>query len=101
MSEMVAWQRNPHAVTAAVGDEIIFLHEEEGIYYRLNAVGAVVWNALEEPRTLEQLVEAVCAEYDVEAETARADLRELTTTLSAKGLVEEIGRAADTEPGGD
>ena len=47
----------------------------------LNECGSTVFKALEQECTKEDLVQAVCAEYDVDAETAAADVEEFLDQL--------------------
>lgn len=54
-----------------------------------NAVGAAVCRRLAEPATKEELLEAVCEEFTVDAETAREDLEEFLTLLRGADLLEE------------
>jgi hypothetical protein len=87
MNDSTVLQRNPQAVSAEVGGEIIFLHEGDGVYYSLDGVGAFIWKTLENPRTLGELVQAVVDEYDVGETEAREDLAALATELAARGLL--------------
>jgi hypothetical protein len=87
MNDAVKLQRSAQAVTAEVGEEIIFLHEGEGVYFSLDGVGAFVWKNLEAPRTYRELVDLVLEEYDVEEELLRADLTALMAEMVAKGLL--------------
>lgn len=57
--------------------------------YTLNAVGAVVWAALEEPRTAGELADRVAAEFEVGEAVARADVARFLRTLLEEGMVEE------------
>jgi hypothetical protein len=57
--------------------------------YTLNAVGAVVWAALEEPRTAGEIADRVAAEFEVGQDVARADVVHFLKTLLEEGMVEE------------
>jgi hypothetical protein len=87
MNDSTILLRNPQAVSAEVGGEIIFLHEGDGVYYSLDGVGAFVWKNLENPRTLGDLVRAVGDAYDVGEAEAREDLAALAIELAARGLL--------------
>lgn len=87
MNNSTVLQRNLQAVSAEVGQEIIFLHEGDGVYYSLDGVGAFVWKTLERPRTLGELVQAVVDEYDVNEAEAGEDLAVLATELTTRGLL--------------
>jgi Coenzyme PQQ synthesis protein D (PqqD) len=75
-------------VSAEVEGESVILNLADGVYYGLDGVGARVWELLRQPRTLEELCDAVTAEYEVDADMARHDLLELLGELSARRLVE-------------
>lgn len=55
--------------------------------YTLSPVAARVWTLLDGERSLEQIVETICAEYDVEHDQAAADVAELVTDLEKVSLV--------------
>ena len=56
--------------------------------------GYVIWQKLCEGDCSEgELVKSLCAEYEVDGETAAADVREFLSRLSELGLVSEV--AAD------
>lgn len=53
-----------------------------------NEVGAFVLDALREEISGEQLLEKVLAEFDVDAQTAEQDLKELLQTLDKLALLD-------------
>ena len=65
MSPRVAWQE--------VGGEAIVLDVTTGRAVGLNEVGSFIWRNLDR-LDLSQLVDAVVSEFDVDEQTARADL---------------------------
>jgi hypothetical protein len=68
--------------------EMILLQLESGNYFSLNEVGALVWNQLEAPRTVQQLCDRVCAEYDVDAQVCVRDVTQLIQHLLKEQMVE-------------
>ncbi|MGH9510133.1 MAG: PqqD family protein [Terriglobales bacterium] len=78
-------------VSCTLQDEAVVLHLGKGVYYGLNPVGATVWNALQEPKTIEQLVHLVTSEYQVPAGECERDLLTLLARLQEAGLVEVVG----------
>lgn len=56
----------------------------------LNESGAFLWNQLAEEKTEEELVSALLEEYDTDAETAAADVKEFLRALAEKGVVSEL-----------
>lgn len=77
----------PDVVARSVGDETILLDLETGTYFTLNAVGAVVWKALEAKTGLDAIVDEVLDRFEVDEATARADIDEYLAALVAEGLV--------------
>lgn len=53
----------------------------------LNDTGRFLWEQLQEEKTLEQLVQATTAEYDVAAEDAAKYIEEFVKKLSENGFL--------------
>jgi len=79
------------AKTVAPAEEIdgttVLMNRENGGLYGLNPVAARVWEWLQEPRTLPELVELLTGEFDVDVETAEVDLKLLLGELRGRGLI--------------
>jgi hypothetical protein len=54
----------------------------------LSETGAVLWKKLEAGSTMDELAAAILDEYDVDEETAMADIQEFVAAVSEKGLIE-------------
>lgn len=80
----------PRFVSAEVGEEIILLHLENGIYFGLDTVGARIWRLLETPTTVREIEKVLLEEYDVEAERCYEEVLRLLNDLIDEGLVETI-----------
>jgi len=77
-----------HQVSCDLAGEAAILEMTSGIYYGLNAVGARVWDLIQEPKRVSEVCATLLEEYDVEAERCQRDLLALLEELVAKGLVE-------------
>lgn len=55
----------------------------------VNEVGVTIWNMLQEEITMDELVRGVLAEYEVEEEVARKDIREFLGQLVKSGILDE------------
>ena len=84
----------PGCLATALGDEIVVLNLESGVYYGLNPVAACVWSRISTPCSLRELVAAVEDEFDTGGHDTESDVRNLLDTLSGHGLVTEVGVAA-------
>jgi hypothetical protein len=72
---------------AELGDELVALDPHAGECFGFNSVAASVWRHLDQPRSFEDLRDALLDEYEVEAERCTSELRELLGDLLSKGLV--------------
>ena len=54
----------------------------------VNEVGALLWKKLEEGATEEELLAAVLAEYEVDAETASKDIKDFLNKLDHHKILE-------------
>jgi hypothetical protein len=57
------------------------------MYFGLEGVGSTIWNAVHAAASLREVVDQVVLEYDVERDTAAADLLSLAAELVDKGIV--------------
>lgn len=73
-----------------VDDERVVLDRETETYYGLNAVGAFLWERLEEPRTVEELEAATATEFDVTKAECRDDIHEFLIDLQEADLIERV-----------
>jgi hypothetical protein len=75
-------------VSADLGEEVAILHLENGVYYGLDAVGARIWDLIQEPKRVDELQNSILMEYDVEPGRCKSDLLDLLEELEGQGLVE-------------
>lgn len=81
--------QSTRCVSTEVGAETVLLHLDEGMYFGLDPVGMVIWEAMAaEGTTLDGLTGAVCAAFDVGPETAERDIRDFLAKLEDHKLVE-------------
>lgn len=84
---MRRFQRDPRLPFQEVEGEAVIVVPGRRELHQLDEVGTFLWNALKEPRTLEDLVGEVCEGFEVEAGVAERDIREFLEKLEGKGLL--------------
>lgn len=72
-------------VVIPLGERVV---EFNGIM-TLSESGAILWKEMEKSVLLEDLVRVLLKEYNVDEETAKADILEFVSALREKGLFEE------------
>ena len=67
---------------------IVILSLKDGMYYELKEVAARVWDLIQQPRSIQAVLDTLLEEYEVEAGRCEADLIALAEDLSKRGLVQ-------------
>src|ERR1019366_2676933 len=74
-------------ISRELDGETVLLNLETGIYFGLDSVGSDMWRAIKTAGALSDAVDAVRAQYDVDAATLGDDLLRLANDMLAKGLL--------------
>lgn len=90
-------RRSADVVCRQVGPESILVPVRGTVgnldfVYTLSPVAARIWSLLDGAKTLDEVIDAVCSEYEVDRETAMADVAELLSSLEEAKLVAETAR---------
>jgi hypothetical protein len=68
--------------------EMVLLNLATGVYFGLDPIGTRIWELIDAHRSTDEIVSAVTAQYEVDAETCRADLGRFFQALRDNELVE-------------
>lgn len=63
---------------------VVVLHFDSGKYYSLNHTGSLIWKSILNNVPLDDIVEQLCSVYEVERDTARADVHEMIHLFQEK-----------------
>ena len=78
---------SPDLVSTDMDDEVVMMSIEKGEYYGIGGVGSHVWSLLQNPITMNEIMETVCPEYEVSEKTCRSEIETFIDELIKKGLV--------------
>ena len=81
-------RRNPDLLAVEMDGDLVMMSIERGEYFGVGGIGTRIWELLEQPRTFDGLVEAICAEYDVAETTCRADAAGFLDQLAANAMIQ-------------
>lgn len=70
-------------------EQQILLDPSSGQYYTLNEVGSRIWELSDGARSVSEIVDIVCQEYDAPRERVEADAIELLEELAGEKLIVE------------
>jgi len=78
---------NPSVVGRMVDGEAVLVLPDQGQVKVLNPVGARIWSLADGSRSIAQIAQVICGEYEVDPQQAQADALEFFTNLENKGVV--------------
>lgn len=67
--------------------QTVLLRLEDGGYYALDEVGAMIWDLCDGERAVGHIVAALCEEFDAPESTVRADVLEFIADLRRERLL--------------
>ena len=79
--------RNPEVCAAGLDGEICLFEPVKAEYLNLNSTGSAIWNLLEEPTELDDLVEALQKRYDVDLNTCRQQTEAFLGEAFKRGML--------------
>ena len=74
-------------VAADLDGTKVMMSIENGKYYNLDKIGTQIWELLESPRTIGDIVTTLLPEYEVDKETCLAHVCSFLRKMADKGLV--------------
>ena len=72
MSNLIRRQEN--MIEASIDGETVMMNADSGHYYGLDSIATRIWQLLETPQTLQDLVNALVKEYEVTPEQCESDV---------------------------
>jgi hypothetical protein len=70
--------------------QTVLLRVDDGSYYTLDEVGAVIWELCDGSRTTGEIVDAVCDAFDGPPEQVGSDVLDFVTELLAERLLDRV-----------
>ncbi len=81
--------RSSAIASRLLGGEMMIMSAADSTFFTLNPVATVIWQAADGRTPLSEIVAAqVCAEFDVDPETAQRDVERFVDQLSSHGILQ-------------
>ena len=80
-------QRDPAQEFSKIDDEVVMLSLKNGEYYALDPVGSRIWELLEKPQSVQDLIEKLIEEFDVNEEVCKKETVHYLCELKNKELL--------------
>ena len=81
-------KRKQDQLFSEIDGEVVMLSVENSEYYGMDKVGSQIWQLIEKPVTLKQLIGMLMDEYEVSEEQCKEDTLKFIEQLMEKDLVE-------------
>jgi hypothetical protein len=94
ISELVLIVATKDQSSCPLGDDTVILDMKAGLYFSLNNVGAMIWQLVQQPKSVKELREAILETFEVEREVCERDLQALLSDLATRNLIEIRDAAA-------
>jgi hypothetical protein len=87
MPDDARWRRDPRLPFQEIQGQAVVVVPSRRELHELDETATFLWAALAKDRSVADLVDALCGEFEVDGPTAEADVREFLSSLEKKGLV--------------
>lgn len=74
-------------ISSDLGDELMMMNIDRGVYIGLNPMGAEIWRLIETPRASDAICAALVDRFEVDPATCRAEVDAFIDKMAARGLV--------------
>jgi len=83
-------KRSTEPLQAGLDDEVVMMSVEKGSYYGLDPVGARIWEILESPKQVSDVVADLLEAYEVEKEVCERETVAFLQSLIDEDLAEIV-----------
>ena len=80
-------ERNPEICAAALDGEVCLFNPQSAVYLNLNSTGSIIWNLLEAPTALDELISNLQARYAVDSDICRSETESFVSEALEKGML--------------
>jgi len=88
IEETTMLRRNPDQEFSKIDDEVVMLSKKNGEYYALNSVGSRIWEIIENPITVKEVLDKLNAEFEIGHDICATQTIELLNEMNKKSLIE-------------
>ena len=81
--------RGSEHVETRVGDQTLMMSVAHGKYYSVDATAGRIWEMIEQPIALSEVVSTLMREYDVSSDECEAEVKSFVGDLLSNGLALE------------
>jgi hypothetical protein len=81
------YKRLDQVLSTRINDDMVLLDAEGGYYHHMNPTGSAIWEALERPLEISQLVSALRTQYRIRNANIDSEVEAFLQELLGMGLI--------------
>ena len=81
-------QRNTDVIAAEADKDLVMVSITNGSYYGVSDVGRDIWEAIEQPKKIVDLIDDLCTFYDIDEASCREQTLSFLETLLSERLLQ-------------
>ena len=85
--ESTAVERSDNLIFREIDDEVIIISQDRRTMHMLNETASLIWRCVGRAKTLDEMVECMCQEYDVARDKAADDVSKALNEMRTKKLL--------------
>jgi len=82
-----SFRLNDHTLVSNINNDLVFFDTDKGMYYGVNSIGAVLWEHIQQQKTLGELIATLLERFDVNEERCWQDVTKVLDQMIAKQLI--------------
>ncbi len=82
--------RNPKIIHSTIDDEIVLFSGDTNSYFNLNRTGSIIWELIENPISVQGLINQIAARFKIDPSEITSDVMEYIIPLENKGIIKKI-----------
>ncbi|GAB3508611.1 PqqD family peptide modification chaperone [Emticicia fontis] len=80
--------KNNNLPTTILDDELIMMDIEKGNYINLNKTGNIIWQYIEPPISVEDIIQKLVEKYNIDADVCTSDTIQYLEHMHTIGLIQ-------------
>ena len=79
--------KSTELLASELDGELVMMDVESGKYYGLNGMGSVIWNMIDDPKSVSEICLQLEKEYDVEKETCEQEVMAFLNSMDKEKML--------------
>jgi hypothetical protein len=80
-------QRDPDVLAAEADKDLVMVSIANGLYYGVSEVAREIWEAIEQPTKISDLIDSLAGTYDIDPMTCKEETLSFLEDLRTEGLL--------------